>query len=66
MKKYILFAVAIAAISITSCRKIETDGEKEIIVINGGGGSTTGQTISSASIYFTNGLKNNISPIPKG
>ncbi len=46
MKKYILFAVAIAAISITSCRKIETDGEKEIIVINGGGGSTTGQTIT--------------------
>jgi hypothetical protein len=47
MKKYILFLVAIAAISITSCRKIETDGEKEIIVINGGGGgSTTGQTIT--------------------
>ncbi|MBP6431812.1 MAG: hypothetical protein KA319_08605 [Ferruginibacter sp.] len=46
MKKYILFLVAIAAISITSCRKIETDGEKEIIIINGGGGSTTGQTIT--------------------
>jgi hypothetical protein len=47
MKKYILAAVAIAALAITGCRKIETDGEKEIIIINGGGGgSTTGQTIT--------------------
>ena len=30
----------------TSCRKIEMDGEKEVIIVNGGGGSTTGQTIT--------------------
>ena len=46
MKKYILFFTALAALSITACRKIETDGEKEIIVINGGGGGSTGQTIN--------------------
>lgn len=46
MKKYILGLSALAAISITGCRKIETDGEKEIVIINGGGsGSTSGQTI---------------------
>ena len=50
MKKYILFAVAIAAISITSCRKIETSGQKEIIVINGGGSSTTGGGSSTTGI----------------
>ncbi len=48
MKKYILFAaVAIMAISISSCRKIETDGEIQVVVVNGGGGTpTTGQTIT--------------------
>ena len=47
MKKYILLISAVAALGVSSCRKIETDGEKEIIIINGGGGgSTTGQTIT--------------------
>lgn len=47
MKKYILFAAAITAIAITGCRKIETDGEIQVVVVNGGGGgSTTGQTIT--------------------
>lgn len=46
MKKNIFYLVAISAMFITSCRKIEMDGEKEIIVINGGGGGTTGQTIT--------------------
>ncbi len=48
MKKYILFAaVAIMAISISSCRKIETDGEIQVVVVNGGGGTpTSGQTIT--------------------
>ena len=49
MKKYILFISAVAALGISSCRKIETDGEKEIVIINGGGGgggSNTGQTIT--------------------
>jgi len=45
MKKNIFYLVAISAVFIVSCRKIEMDGEKEIIIINGGGG-TTGQTIT--------------------
>jgi len=45
MKKIILYsALAIAALS--GCRKIETDGEKEIVIINGGGTGTTGKTIT--------------------
>jgi hypothetical protein len=46
MKKNIFYLVAISAMVVTSCRKIEMDGEKEIVVINGGGGSTSGQTIT--------------------
>lgn len=46
MKKYILAITAFSALFATSCRKIETDGEKEIVIINGGGGGTTGQTIT--------------------
>lgn len=47
MKKYILFFTAIAALTVAGCRKIETDGEKEIVVITQGGGSgSTGQTIT--------------------
>ena len=46
MKKYILLLSAVAALGIGSCRKIETDGEKEIVIVNGGGGSSTGQTIT--------------------
>ncbi|HEU5165963.1 MAG TPA: hypothetical protein VFU29_10515 [Chitinophagaceae bacterium] len=47
MKKNIFNLVAISAVLITSCRKIEMDGEKEVIIVNGGGGGgTTGQTIT--------------------
>ncbi len=46
MKKYILYAAAIAGLAITGCRKIETDGEIEVVVVTGGGGGTTGQTIT--------------------
>lgn len=47
MKKYILGLIALSTIAIVSCRKIETDGEKEIVIINGGGGgTTTGTTIT--------------------
>ena len=48
MKKYILYTAAIMAITVSSCRKIETDGEIQVVVVNGGGGggSTTGQTIT--------------------
>lgn len=46
MKKNLIYLV-IAAIAIgTGCRKIETDGEPIIITQPGGGGGTTGQTIT--------------------
>jgi hypothetical protein len=46
MKKNIFYLVAISTVLIASCRKIEMDGEKEVIIVNGGGGGTTGQTIT--------------------
>ena len=47
MKKYILAFSALAALTVTGCRKIETDGEKEIVIVNGGGGGgSTGSTIT--------------------
>lgn len=47
MKKYILYSVALMGLAVTSCRKIETDGEIQVVVVNGGGGgNTTGQTIT--------------------
>lgn len=47
MKKYIFCLAAFAALVVAGCRKIETDGEKEIVIITqpGTGGGTTGQTI---------------------
>ena len=46
MKKYILFITTIAILSVAACRKIETDGRTEVIIVNGGGSGTTGQTIT--------------------
>jgi hypothetical protein len=46
MKRIILPVIAVAALTFNGCRKIEMDGEKEIIIVNGGGGSNTGQTIT--------------------
>lgn len=46
MKKYIFFLSAVAGLAIAGCRKIETDGEIQVVVVNGGGSSTTGQTIT--------------------
>jgi len=40
MKKYILYMAAITAVSITACRKIESDGEPFLVPTGGGGGST--------------------------
>jgi hypothetical protein len=45
MKKYILLLAGIASLTITGCRKIETDGEIQVVVVNGGG-TATGQTIN--------------------
>lgn len=44
MKKNIFYLVALLSIAVTSCRKIESDGEPIFIPV-GGGGSNTGQTI---------------------
>src|SRR5215510_9266084 len=45
MKKVILYS-ALAITAFASCRKIETDGEKEIVIINTpGSGGPTGSTI---------------------
>lgn len=47
MKKYIIAVIAIASITITGCRKIEMDGEKEIVIVHdGSGGNSTGTTIT--------------------
>ncbi|MFZ9694666.1 MAG: hypothetical protein ACO3AY_02205 [Chitinophagaceae bacterium] len=46
MKNAVLSIVALLTLFITSCRKIETDGEIQVVVVNGGGSSTTGQTIT--------------------
>lgn len=48
MKRSVLFIVAAILITTIGCRKIEMDGEKEVIIVNGGGnggGVTTGKTI---------------------
>jgi len=46
MKKYIFGLAALAALSITACRKIETDGEPFIVEVGGGNGSgSTGKTV---------------------
>ncbi len=48
MKKYILYLTALASVAITSCRKIETDGEPFIVQVGGGngGGTTVGKTVT--------------------
>lgn len=47
MKKYLLYFAALLSVTTFSCRKIETDGEKEIVVITqpGTGGGTTGKRV---------------------
>jgi len=45
MKNCLFYLLAFSALAITGCRKIEMDGEKEIIIV-GGGGPGTGQTIT--------------------
>src|SRR5687767_8991100 len=44
MKKSIFYLSLLTIIISSGCRKIEMDGEKEVIIINGGG--TSGQTIT--------------------
>lgn len=46
MTKFIISVFALATLAVSGCRKIEMDGEKEVIVVNGGGGTSGGQTIT--------------------
>ncbi len=46
MKQVLFYLVALSAISFWGCRKIEMDGEKEIVIITQPGTGTTGQTIT--------------------
>ena len=46
MKKVTVLALAISMLATQSCRKIETDGEIQVVVVNGGSSNTTGQTIT--------------------
>jgi hypothetical protein len=47
MKKYIFYVAAITTMSITACRKIETDGEPFIVEVPApGGGTPTGKTVT--------------------
>src|SRR4029078_3353150 len=41
-----IYSLALLSVVAISCRKIEMDGEKEIIIVNGGGGGSTGTTIT--------------------
>ena len=45
MKKSLFLLSALATLAWTGCRKIESDGEIQIVIVNGGG-STQGQTIT--------------------
>lgn len=46
MKKYIFYVAVITSVSITACRKIETDGEPIIVTVPGSGGGTVGKTVT--------------------
>lgn len=45
MKKHILSIASLLTLVTFSCRKIETDGETQVIVVNGGGTGTTGKRV---------------------
>ena len=47
MKKTLILLSALATLAWTGCRKIESDGEIQVVVVNGGGGGTAqGETIT--------------------
>jgi hypothetical protein len=46
MKYSLILMAGLFLLGVSSCRKIEADGEIQVIVVNGGGGSTSGQTIT--------------------
>ncbi len=48
MKKFIFYIAAFAAVAVTGCRKIESDGEKEIVIIHDG--DSTNNTSGGKSV----------------
>ncbi len=46
MKKFLFLLTAVTSLATISCRKIESDGQIVVVQQPGGGGSTTGQTIT--------------------
>ena len=46
MKKYILCLASLTALLVTSCRKIEMDGETVVIEVPGGGGGSNSKTVT--------------------
>ncbi|MGA1379732.1 MAG: hypothetical protein ACO3Z2_07245 [Chitinophagaceae bacterium] len=46
MKKFITATVVLSLLIFTSCRKIEADGEIQVVVVNGGGSGAAGKTIT--------------------
>lgn len=46
MKKYFFYIAAVTSISITACRKIETDGEPIFVNGPGNGGGNSGKTVT--------------------
>ena len=46
MKKFIFFGAVVIIMLQTNCRKIEKDGEIQVVIVNGGGASNSGQTIT--------------------
>jgi hypothetical protein len=46
MKNSVIVLVSLLLLAASGCRKIESDGEIQVVIVNGGGSSTTGQTIT--------------------
>ena len=48
MKQSLFLLTALATLAWSGCRKIESDGEIQVVIVNGGGSGsgTTGQTIT--------------------
>ncbi len=66
MNKVLIYLFAAATLSSLGCRKIEMDGEKEIIIVNGGGNGN-GQTITlTGRINADTTLRNTNTYILKG
>jgi len=57
MKKYLFSAIAIASLAITGCRKIEMDGEKEIIIVSDPTCPTQSETVELNGMIDPKGIR---------